>query len=550
MNEPSTTVAVLEKPAPPSATATPPSPEPRDRGRLLGRVLSIVPTALVFMALGGIFVWGHSTGWTVPTFASLTGQKAAAADDWCEEHSVPESICVECDEKKMPRPKEHGWCKEHGVHECPLCHPEVAQLKGTPSLDPAARDRAAKALAFADRSVNSQRCVLHHRRLQFVSAEAADKAGIVVEPVWTGPVTESVRGPGEVVYDPTRTARLSPRAPGSVFRAFKQIGDRVTAGEVVALIDAAEVGKVKSDFLQALVQVRLLARTVERLQQLEASGSGSAQRRMQAESALSEAGIKLATAGQSLTNLGLPVERDRFESIPDDQLADKLRFLGLPATIAESLDPTTVSGNLLPVVAPLDGIITARDVVAGEVVDAAKVLYVVADPSELWLTLDLKLEDAASVAIGQAVRFHPDGAKAEVSGTVSWLSSEIDHRTRTVKLRATLPNPDGKLKANTFGTGTVVLREEPKAPVVPTSAVHWEGCCHIVFVRDRDYLREGSPKVFHIRKVRIGAKDGTQTEIIAGLLPGEVIVTAGGDLLRTELLRGDLGEGCGHCHPH
>jgi cobalt-zinc-cadmium efflux system membrane fusion protein len=547
MNEATTPVAVLGRPA---AAPAMPGPEPRERRPLAGRVLGVLPTALIFAALGGIFAWGHSTGWAVPTFASLTGQKAEAADDWCPEHSVPESICVECDEKLLPRPKEHGWCKEHGVHECPLCHPEVAQLNKAPSIDPAARDRAAKAIAFADRPVNSQRCTLQHRRLQFVSAEAADKAGIEVEPVWTGPMTESVRGPGEVVYDPTRMARLSPRSPGSVFRAFKQIGDRVTAGEVVALIDAADVGKAKSDFLQSLVQVRLLTKTVERLRQLEASGSGSAQRRMEAEAALSEAGIKLTTARQSLTNLGLPVEKDRFAAVPDDELADKLRFLGLPAKIAASLDPATTSGNLLPVVAPLNGIVTLRDVVAGEVVDVAKVLYVVADPSELWMTLDLRLEDAASVAIGHTVRFRPDGAKSEVAGTVSWLGTEIDHRTRTVKARATLSNPDGKLKANTFGTGTVILREEPKAVVVPTSAVHWEGCCHVVFVRDRDFLKEGSPKVFHIRKVRIGAKNDTQTEIIAGLLPGEVIVTAGGDLLRTELLRNNLGEGCGHCHPH
>jgi cobalt-zinc-cadmium efflux system membrane fusion protein len=271
---------------------------------------------------------------------------------------------------------------------------------------------------------------------------------------------------------------------------------------------------------------------------------------MEVESALSEAEIKLASARQSLTNLGLPVGKDRFELVPDGELADRLRFLGLPEQIAESLDPVTTSGNLLPVVAPLDGVVTARDVVAGEVVDVAKVLLVVSDPRELWLTLSLKLEDAAPVAIGHKVRFRPDGAKSEVAGSVSWISTEIDHRTRTVQLRATLPNPDGKLKANTFGTGVVVLREEPKAVAVPGSAVHWEGCCHVVFVRDRDYLKDGSPKVFHIRKVRVGAKDGTQTEIIAGLLPGEVIVTVGGDLLRTELKRGDLGEGCGHCHPH
>ncbi|MGL5095738.1 MAG: hypothetical protein ACRDD1_09130, partial [Planctomycetia bacterium] len=54
-------------------------------------------------------------------------------------------------------------------------------------------------------------------------------------------------------------------------------------------------------------------------------------------------------------------------------------------------------------------------------------------------------------------------------------------------------------------------------------------------------------KVFHVRKVRIGAKDDKNTEIAAGLLPRELVVTKGSGLLLTELLRGSLGEGCA-CH--
>ena len=82
---------------------------------------------------------------------------------------------------------------------------------------------------------------------------------------------------------------------------------------------------------------------------------------------------------------------------------------------------------------------------------------------------------------------------------------------------------------------------------VPNEAVQWDGCCSVVFVRDKDYLKPDAPKVFHVRKVRTGAKDGTNTEVVAGVLPGELVVTKGSGLLLTELLRGSLGEGCA-CH--
>ncbi len=132
-------------------------------------------------------------------------------------------------------------------------------------------------------------------------------------------------------------------------------------------------------------------------------------------------------------------------------------------------------------------------------------------------------------------------------GKLAWISTQADPKTRTVKVRANIADSDGKQRANTFGSGRVILREEDKVVSVPNEAVQWEGCCHVLFVRDKDYLKEGSPKVFHVRKVRLGTKDEKNTEIIAGVLPGELVVTSGSGLLLTELLRGSLGEGCA-CH--
>lgn len=510
-----------------------------------GWLVRSVPPLLVFACLGGLLAWGHRTGWTVPRFSALAGQHAPAKDDWCDEHSVPASVCVECSPDVFPRGADFGWCRTHGVHDCPLCHPEVAQLPTRPVVTPAALDRAKRALAFTDRTENASRCGLHTRRVQFASTEAADKAGVEVEPVWTGPVVEAVGGTGEVVYDQTRTARLSARVPGTVFRVLKQVGDRVQEGEVVGLVDAADVGRAKAEFLNALVQVRLRVRVVDGL---KSSGGAVAGRVVtEAEVAVSEARIRLATAQQALTNLGVPVNLREMEQVPDDQLVARLHFLGLPKALADALNPDIVTGNLLPLVAPFDGVVAARDVVAGEVVDTSKVLFVVVDARKMWVHLDLRLEDTRSVALGQPVRFLPDGARAEAAGTVAWVSGEADHKTRTVRVRAVLDNAAGHLRANTFGTGRVILREEKDVVVVPSGAVHWEGCCHIVFVRDKDYLRDGSPKVFHVRTVRVGAVTATQTEVIAGVLPGEVVAVKGSAALRAELLKNRLGEGCDCC---
>ena len=522
-----------------------PRPHGSTRSGAFGRLIRRLPALLVFAVLGALFAWGHKTGWAMPKFSTLTGAKAAAKPDWCDEHGVPESICVECNPGLMPRARSFGWCRVHGVFECPLCHPEVAQTPRRVAVTSADLERAKRSLQFTERPENSNRCRLHERRIQFVSHEAVEKAGIDIDLASIGPVVETVSGNGEVVYNQTRTARLSARVPGTVSRAFKQVGDRVAAGEVVALVDAVEVGRAKADFLHALIQVRLKLRVAGGLK--ASSGAVSGRSITEAEAAVSEARIRLAAAGQALTNLGLPVRAEDFERVPDDQLAGRLHFLGLPEGVADTLDSKVTTANLLPLVAPFEGVVASRDVVAGEVVDTTKVLFVIVDPRRMWVNLDLRLEDVKAVALGQPVRFRPDGAKAEVAGTTLWISGEADHKTRTVRVRAVVENPDGQLRANTFGVGRVILREEKNAVVVPTGAVHWEGCCHVAFVRDRDYLKDGSPKVFHVRTVRVGFRDDQQAEIIAGLLPGEVVAVKGSAALRAELLKNNLGEGCDCC---
>jgi cobalt-zinc-cadmium efflux system membrane fusion protein len=112
-----------------------------------------------------------------------------------------------------------------------------------------------------------------------------------------------------------------------------------------------------------------------------------------------------------------------------------------------------------------------------------------------------------------------------------------------LKVRAELANADGRLRSGTFGTGRIILRDEPGAVVVPNTAIHWDGSCHVVFVRDKQFLEETSPKVFHTRTVRPGARDARFTEVIAGLLPGEVVASRGSGILQAALLKNNLGAG-------
>lgn len=541
---------ITEPPHQPAAEG--PSSMPTVPRSFLQRLFGAVPTLLVFVVLGGLAIWGHETGWTVPRFSEIVGGKETMTDDWCNEHAVPESACVECNEELLPRIKP-SWCRTHGVHYCPFERPEIAQLNTPPTITQADRDRAQRALDLKERPENSRKCKLVERRLQLASAAMMEKMGVDVAPVWTAPIVESVRASGEIQFEQPRVASIYTPVAGRVWHVTDkgQVGQHVKKGEVLAVMDAAEVGKAKAEFLQAVAHLDLKTKSYEISKSLVPSGVLSQAQFNEAEAAQREAQIRLLSAQQALVNLGLPVPLDELKKLSPEELSSRLRFLGLPAEVASWAGTQTLSTNLYPILATRDGVVSSVKAVTGEVADPTKPLFVVTDTSHMWIVLNVRNEDVPYLrvraskngTVGQTVRFRPDGTSLDVSGELVWKSTQVDEKTRSVQYRAEVPNPEGLLLANTFGVGQIVIREEKDAVVVPSEAVLWDGDCNVVFVRDRNFLSPGAPKVFHVRNVRPGVRSGGNTEIIAGLVPGEVIATKNSANLRAQLLKNNLGAG-------
>jgi cobalt-zinc-cadmium efflux system membrane fusion protein len=510
-----------------------------------------VSIACVFVLLGALLAWGHFSDWKLPKFSSLVGADSAPAAPWCPAHNVPEASCMECHPGLAPGGKSFDWCKEHGIPDCPLEHPEIAQTTVPPVVTAEDLRRAKTALATRPRAENNSRCKSQAHHVQFASAEALEKAGVDVAVVEQRPLVEAIVANGEVDYDQNLVAHLSSRAAGTVWRVEKNVGERVRPGDVLALVDAMEVGRTKAEFLQALTQRNLQQANADRLAPLARDGTVPAKQLREVQTALEEAKTRLLSAQQALVNLGLPVEAKDFEGLGVEQIARRIQFLGLPSYFVATINPATATSNLLPVTAPIAGTVIERHVVAGEVVQPTSTLFTIADTATMWLVLSVRQDDAPDVKVGQPVRFQPSDATAgrEVRGTVAWLSTAADERTRTISVRVELDNHDGTLRANTFGAGKIVLRDESQAVVVPSEAVHRDADnCRIVFVRDKNWFKKGEPKFFHVRKVRLGITEGDMTEVIAGLLPGEVVASRNSNLLEAQLLKSNLGDGCGCAH--
>ena len=183
-----------------------------------------------------------------------------------------------------------------------------------------------------------------------------------------------------------------------------------------------------------------------------------------------------------------------------------------------------------------------RQAVKGEMVDPTRVLFTIASIDPLWLMLEVHFEDVERLRPGMPVFFLPDGSKTKSEGRISWISHEADEKTRPVKVRVDVDNHDGALVVRSFGCGYVVLRSDPKAILVPSEAIQSEGCCNIVFVKDKNSQKPEDLQIYHVRQVRLGSRTGAKTEILAGLLPGETVVTKGSGVFGRAQVEGGAGD--------
>jgi cobalt-zinc-cadmium efflux system membrane fusion protein len=444
------------------------------------------PGLLVLAALAAIGYWGHRTGWKAPKLAALlAGQTADAQKDDAGDGDADAGSAVKV-------------------------------------IAPDKTDTAPDVYAL-DRTI-----------LRFASADDIEKAGIQKDRAQEKPLAAYVSAPGEIGYDQTRVSRLSVPVSGKAWRVDREIGDRVKKDDVLALVESPKVGEAKAEFLQSLAQLHL---KMVALKSLQTAGGAVAERQIdEAQADRQAARARMFNSEQALANLGLPLNMKELSQLDEEQMTARVRFLGLPESVIRTLDPGKTTANLIPILSPLDGVVTERQVVPGEVVDSTKSLFVVADMSRVWITMDVGQEDSHGVALDQPVTFYPDGhAGEELRGKITWLSTTVDEKTRTMPVRAAVDNPGEHFRAHTFGTARITTRDQPNALMVPSEAVQRDGRFYFVFVKVGD-------TDFQVRQVQYGMRGSKHTEVRAGLRPGEEVVTKGSHVLKSELLRGQLGD--------
>ena len=340
-----------------------------------------------------------------------------------------------------------------------------------------------------------------------IGAEKAEAIGVEVGTLSAGSATSTISRPATVQFDPNRVARIGPRIEGKIVRVTKDLGDRVREGEAVAVLSSVELGKAKSRYLTAQAHLKTRRRAYEREQALRADSISSEAALLEAQAQFEEAQAEFQAA------------------------EEELRLYGLSVADIKPAGEREIPLSHFRVTSPVTGTLQKRDVQIGQTVSAQETPFHVANSSRMWVMIDAYERDIANVEEGQQVRLTMSSLPGEgAQGQIDFISQTLEEETRTLRMRAVVPNPDGVLRDGMYGRAHISTDQMVERALISTDAVQTIDGSSMVFVPGEE---EG-----HFQAVEVRLGDESQSgmvELLSGLQPGDAAVTKGAFDLKATL---------------
>ncbi len=277
-----------------------------------------------------------------------------------------------------------------------------------------------------------------------LSATARRLAQIEVVPAERRAVSHDVRMVGTIEYDETRLATITAWVGGRLDRLYVDYtGISVRPGDHMVYMYSPDIFEAQEELIQAKKAI--------------------------AEMAGSHIGLVLEIAEANLA-----------------AIRDKLRLWGLTQDQIRQIEDRGTPEDHIEINAPIGGIVVHMNVVEGMYVKTGTPIYRIADLSQVWVKLDAYESDLSWLHYGQEVEFASEAHPGETfTGRIAFIAPILTRKTRTVKVRVTVPNPDGKLKPGMFVKAIVRAQLAKGGKVIaPDLAGKWISPMHPEIVKD------------------------------------------------------------------
>lgn len=371
---------------------------------------------------------------------------------------------------------------------------------------------------------------------------------IQMTPVVLAKLKESLKATGDVQADQTRAFNVTPTISGVVKQVLVKQGDIVHEGQELAVIQsvevansltqllsertkiAAEMARVKTQYSTDIAlqenQLALAKITLERDESLLKLGITARKTYQETKNAFDTANVKLSALKQKSIQENALLSKQL--AVTTETAKGQLKIVGVAdSDIEAAMDKGTVDPNL-SIRAPVSGCVVTRQITLGERVDPSKSIFSIVNLSPIWVLVDIYQEQIPRIKTGQPVLLETP-SKEKLQGSISSIGSIVDSITKTLDVRIITNNEHETLRPGMFVTAEIILGESKQAGLlIPESA--------IVYYKERPfvYTYDKSDGDFDPSEVTLGNKAGGQVEILAGVKPGQMVVSSGGTQLMAQ----------------
>ncbi len=301
--------------------------------------------------------------------------------------------------------------------------------------------------------------------------------GIRTARVEKEPLIRTIRTYGNIAYDETRTAEVSPKVSGWIEKIHVDFtGKFVEEDQPLFELYSPELFSAQEEYLAAY-------------RNFSGGGMGN---------------------------------RDLLESA-----RQRLRYFDIPESAVSAMEKSGKIKKTLTLRSPFNGVVIKKTAEEGTYIRAGMTVYRIADLSRIWVEAHIFEYELAWVSQGQEAEMTlPYLPGKTYSGVVSFVYPYLQQKTRDVVVRLEFDNPDFTLKPDMY-CDIVIKRVQGEGLIIPSEAVIRSGERNVAFV-----VRENNK--FAPRDLTLGLRMDGKLQVLSGLAPGEVIVTSGQFLIDSE----------------
>ena len=357
-----------------------------------------------------------------------------------------------------------------------------------------------------------------------VDEQAAIGFGYEVVKAQTQPLKLELNG--RTAYDTNTITKVRPRFDTRVEEVFASIGQKVKKGDPLVLLSSTDLAKAKSDCQISFVQWQHDKKLYDLREELVKTGAISKQLWVDTQN------------DEQKSRLDYLLTRDKLlvtYEVPKEEIDLLLEVLSGKAT-----DPLLFESRgekmKLTIRAKAPGIVIKRDVNPNNYYESTDVLMEIAPLDHLWVWVNVYEIDQDKVEVNQLMQIQFLSNEQTVTGKVDYVASEVSQDTRAIKVRASIPNPDARLKSDMLVKAMLEIPPMSGQTVVPRLSVVSVSGVEYVFVRrvkNAPVSNDNGRLVdkFERRKVEIAQENADNAIIQSGLEPGMEVATNGSIIL-------------------